>query len=87
MIGEIAHNEPLAVLFRQSVIEQRTTLVTTIWKRATDRGEILPGDWRLYTQMLMGPIIIRTVITAEPLDPTFCTALVEVILCAARFRD
>ena len=37
--------------------------------------------------MLMGPIIIRTVSTAEPLDPTFGTALVEVILCAARFRD
>ena len=47
MIGEIAHNEPLAVLFSQSVIEQRTTLVTTIWERATARGEILPGDWRL----------------------------------------
>jgi AcrR family transcriptional regulator len=82
-IGEMAHNEEVARIFREAVLEQRIALVGAMFDRAVARGEVAePLDRRLCAQMLMGPIIVRVVITGESADMTVGAAVVEGVLKA-----
>lgn len=82
-IGEMAHNAELAALFREAVVEQRLAMLVAIFERAVARGEIAPGeDWRLISEMLVGAVMFRVVVTGEPVDARVGATLVVALLRA-----
>ena len=82
-IGEMAHNPDLAALFREAVVEQRLAMLAEIFERAARRGEITPGeDWRLISEMLVGAVMFRVVVTGEPVDAQVGATLVVALLRA-----
>ncbi|GMU41970.1 MAG: TetR family transcriptional regulator [Chloroflexota bacterium] len=86
-IGEMAHNPELAALFRAAVVERRLAALTEIFERAAQRGEIPPGeDWRLLSEMLVGAVMFRVVVTGEPVTHEVGVALVDAVLLAAHAR-
>lgn len=86
-IGEMAHNDDLARLFRAAVAEERIRMLSGIFERAAARGEVPPGqDWPLLAQMLVGPVMFRVVVTGEPVTRAVGEALVDAVLLAAHAR-
>ncbi len=86
-IGEMAHNEDLARLFRAAVAEERIRMLSGIFERAAARGEVPPRqDWSLLAQMLVGPVMFRVVVTGEPVTHEVGVALVDAVLLAAHAR-
>ncbi|MPZ98788.1 MAG: TetR family transcriptional regulator [Dehalococcoidia bacterium] len=87
LVGELAHNEELAVAFRLSFVSERRAIVEAIAQRAKDRGEIAAGgDTSLLPELLAGPMFMRLLLTGDPIDEPFVGRLVERVLAAFEAR-
>ena len=75
VIAESRNHPELATIWHETVVEPGIQLLTGLIKAAQARGEIRPGDPRLFAYGLMGPMVLSMVwretfepIGAEPLD-------------------
>ena len=58
-------------------------MLTEVFERAAARGEIPPGqDWVLLTELLIGPVLFRAVVTGEPVNG-FGADVVDAVLRVA----
>ena len=75
VIAESRNHPELATIWHETVVEPGVQLLTGLIKAAQARGEIRPGDPRLFAYGLMGPMVLSMVwretfepIGALPLD-------------------
>ena len=75
VIAESRNHPELATIWHETVVEPGIRLLTGLIAAAQARGEIRPGDPRLFAYGLMGPMVLSMVwretfepIGAEPLD-------------------
>ncbi|NJC42617.1 AcrR family transcriptional regulator [Brevundimonas alba] len=75
VIAESRNHPELATIWHETVVEPGITLLSGLIAAAQARGEIRPGDPRLYAFGLMGPMVLSMVwretfepIGAKPLD-------------------
>jgi AcrR family transcriptional regulator len=58
VIAESRNFPDIARIWREDVVEQVLSLVSRLIERAQRRGEVVPGDPRLYAFSLMGPLVM-----------------------------
>ena len=75
VIGESRNFPELARIWRDRVLLPGVTLMTGLIARAQERGEVKPGDPRLYAFGFMGPVLLSVIwretfvpVGAEPFD-------------------
>lgn len=75
VIAESRNHPELAAIWRETVVEPGVTLISGLIAAAQARGEVRPGDPRLYAFGLMGPMVLSMVwretfepVGAEPID-------------------
>jgi AcrR family transcriptional regulator len=79
-LGEGQVDEEFASLFRERFIKPRRELVSVIFDRAVERGQIRRGlDRELVLDMIYGPGFYRMMIRREPLDPEGVDAMVSAL--------
>jgi AcrR family transcriptional regulator len=79
MVAATAHSDELAETVHQ-FMSRRVALTAPIVERAIERGE-LPADTdpRLVIEALVGPIWFRLLLTGEPIENAFLSALVTLV--------
>lgn len=69
LVSDLATDVELATAFRVQVVERRITDVHTILERAARRGEVAAElDAGFVTEMLLGPVYYRLLLSGEALD-------------------
>lgn len=75
VIAESRNHPELARIWRETVVEPGVQLMSGLIARAQARGEVRPGDPRLFAFGLMGPMVLSMVwretfepVGAEPVD-------------------
>ena len=75
VIAESRNHPELATIWRESVVEPGVELMSGLITKAQARGEVRPGDPRLFAFGLMGPMVLSMVwretfepVGAEPID-------------------
>ena len=75
VIAESRNHPELASIWRESVVEPGVLLISGLIAAAQARGEVRPGDPRLFAFGLMGPMVLSMVwretfepVGAEPVD-------------------
>ena len=75
VIAESRNHPELATIWRESVVEPGVQLMSGLIAAAQARGEVRPGDPRLFAFGLMGPMVLSMVwretfepVGAEPVD-------------------
>jgi AcrR family transcriptional regulator len=75
VIAESRNHPELAEVWRESVVEPGVTLLSGLIAQAQARGEVRPGDPRLFAFGLMGPMVLAIVwretfepVGAQPID-------------------
>lgn len=88
LIGEAAANPQLAEQFRQRLVQPRRDALVVMIDRAVARGE-LPSDVDrgVLADVLIGPLLHRTIITGEAVDQTVAGHVVELALSGAERPD
>lgn len=83
LIGGIIHamqgDPELAGIMRAQIARNKQTVGEVIAKRALDRGEDVP-DVELLRDVLTGQLIVRLLITGEPVDDAYLSQLVDRVL-------
>ncbi|MBM3525511.1 MAG: TetR family transcriptional regulator [Alphaproteobacteria bacterium] len=81
VVGEMAHDERLAESMRTTVIARRIAVMGRVFGRAIARSEIPTGtEWWLHAQRVIGPVMMRTLLTHEPIDDALIERLVSLEL-------
>ncbi len=77
VVGQMGHDVALAEAMRSTVMVRRIAVMERVFTRAIRRGEI-PWDteWWLCTQRMVGPLLMRTLLTHEPIDQELVAKLV-----------
>ncbi|OGN43709.1 MAG: TetR family transcriptional regulator [Caulobacterales bacterium RIFCSPHIGHO2_01_FULL_70_19] len=75
VIAESRNHPELAAIWRETVVEPGVALISGMIAKAQARGEVRPGDPRLFAFGLMGPMVLSMVwretfepVGAEPID-------------------
>lgn len=75
VIAESRNHPELAAIWREAVVEPGVQLISGLIAAAQARGEVRPGDPRLFAFGLMGPMVLSMVwretfepVGAEPID-------------------
>lgn len=75
VIAESRNHPELASIWRETVVEPGVALISGLIAKAQARGEVRPGDPRLFAFGLMGPMVLSMVwretfepVGAEPID-------------------
>ncbi len=75
VIAESRNHPELAAIWRDTVVEPGVALISGLIAKAQARGEVRPGDPRLFAFGLMGPMVLSMVwretfepVGAEPVD-------------------
>lgn len=75
VIAESRNHPELAAIWRETVVEPGVQLMSGLIAKAQARGEVRPGDPRLFAFGLMGPMVLSMVwretfepVGAEPVD-------------------
>lgn len=77
VVGEMAHDPRLAEAMRTTVMARRIAALGRVFARAIERGEIpADTDWWLHSQRVVGPLMMRTLVTHEPIDDDLIERLV-----------
>jgi AcrR family transcriptional regulator len=81
MVVAAATHPDLAELLQQGWLRLRRQVVTAILAAAVARGELRPGfDADLTTDLLLGPIYYRLLVTTDPVRPALAARLVDAVL-------
>lgn len=77
LIADLAADPELAEAFRRTFIDPKRTRVALLLDRAVSRGQLDSGvDAELVTDLLVGPVLWRAILTGAPLDERFISGLV-----------
>jgi AcrR family transcriptional regulator len=84
LIGELARDPELAAAMREAFVSKRRRVLFRIFDDAIETGE-LPSDLdrHLAADLLFGPIMLRALVTGEPLPERLAATLVDALLGAA----
>ncbi len=83
IVAAAAASEPLADTVR-TFMTRRVELTDVIIERAIERGEVPAGtDPRVVVEAIVGPIWYRLLLTGEPIDDQFVTAVTELVVAGA----
>ena len=78
---EAAERDPLVREFHCDFSAERRAVLVDVLRDAIEAGELSPGaDPELLTDALLGPIVMRRLMSYEPFDPKLVPALVDQIL-------
>ncbi|HEX6419792.1 MAG TPA: TetR/AcrR family transcriptional regulator [Acidimicrobiales bacterium] len=82
---EAAERDPTVRDFHGRFSAERRAVLVDLLRGAVESGELPPGtDPGLLADALVGPIVVRRLLLAEPVDPDIAPALVDQLLPAAR---
>lgn len=85
VVGQMGRDPALAEAMRVAVVARRMAVMEAIFRRAVIRGEIPAAtDWWLSAQRLVGPVMMRVLLTREPVDAAFIARLVAFEVRAIR---
>lgn len=77
VVGQMGHDVALTEAIRSTVMAQRMSAMHRLFERAIARGEIPPDtDWWLHTQRVIGPLLMRVLLTHESIDQEFVAKVV-----------
>lgn len=79
-----AHTDPDFDTWVIDYWHESTAELLAPFERATERGEIEGANAPVLLEMLMGPMVMRTVVLKERLTPAFARDLAEQVIRAAR---
>jgi hypothetical protein len=83
LVADIAADPELADLYLKEYATPRRASVWRTLQRAVDRGELRPDiDFAFVSDLLIGPLFMRSVVWGQPLDPKMAQATVDVVLAA-----
>jgi AcrR family transcriptional regulator len=78
LVADLGADPDLAAAFRQTFIDPKRARVALLLDQAVARGQLDPGvDAELVTDLLVGPVLWRAILTGAPLDEGFISGLVD----------
>jgi AcrR family transcriptional regulator len=82
MVGATVSNPALAAHYRAQIIDPRRARIADILCAGIAAGEVRPDvDVELAVDQVVGPLLYRRVFARdEPIDPSYCAALVDALL-------
>ena len=81
LVPALADDEELATEFRQTLVALRRQEMARVAERGVARGDLRAGaHLDLISDLVVGPLFWRLLMTGEPLDESFATRLVETAL-------
>jgi AcrR family transcriptional regulator len=85
MVAAARAHPDLAELLQQGWIRVRRRVVSSIFEAAAARGDIGPDvDVDLLSDLLIGPIYYRLLVTNEPVQPSLAPRLVDAVMATIR---
>jgi AcrR family transcriptional regulator len=85
LANDLPTDEELSSAFRTHIIGPKVERVTAIMARAARRGDVPEGvDCVLVTDMLIGPILWRSMLTEQPLNDEALGRIVDHVLTGIR---
>lgn len=80
MMAEATRNPELGTALRDAVAGPRRGAAASVLSRGISRGELSPGiDRELGLDLLISPLVLRLLLTEEPVDDAYLTRLTAVI--------
>jgi len=85
LANDLPTDEELSSAFRTRIVGPKLERVTTIMARAAERGEVPEDvDCVLVTDMLLGPVLWRSMLTEQPLNDEALGRIVDHVLTGIR---
>ncbi len=83
LVADVAADPELAELYLNEYATPRRASVWRALQRGVDRGELRPDmDFAFVSDLLIGPLFMRSVVWGQPLDVGMAKATVDVVLAA-----
>jgi AcrR family transcriptional regulator len=83
LVADLVGDPELAETYLSDYVGLRRSAVYAALQRGIDRGELRPGvDLSLIYDMLIGPLLMRSVVSGEQLGPDMAEQIVDAMLAA-----
>jgi AcrR family transcriptional regulator len=83
LVADVAIDPELADLYLREYASPRRTSVWRALQRGVDRDELRAGiDFAFVSDLLIGPLFMRSVVWGQPLDPSMAKKTVDVVMAA-----
>jgi hypothetical protein len=80
----MSRNEELATAVRAALVTERQRGLMEVIERGKRRGEIRPDvDARVMIDLLGGPMVLRRLITGDPVNQRLALAIVDLVMDGA----
>jgi len=84
LVDAMSRNEELAVAVRSLLVTERQRGLRRLIERGIERGEIRADvDARVMVDLLGGPVVLRRLITGDPVTPRLARSIVDLVLDGA----
>lgn len=81
LVDAMSRNAELAQAVRAVLVTERQRSLLGVIKRGVERGEIRPDvDARVMVDLLGGPVVLRRLITGDPVTPRLARTIVDLVL-------
>ena len=83
LVADVATDPELADLYLKEYASPRRASVWRALQRGVDRGELRAGvDFAFVSDLLIGPLFMRSVVWGQPLEPRMAKMTVDVVMAA-----
>ena len=84
LVDAISRDDELATAVRNVLVAERQRRLGTLIERGKERGEIRPDvDERVMVDLLGGPVVLRRLITGEPVNQRLVRTIVDLVMDGA----
>jgi hypothetical protein len=84
LVDAMSRNAELAEAVRAVLVTERQRSLLSVIKRGVERGEIRADvDARVMVDLLGGPVVLRRLITGDPVTPRLARTIVDLVLDGA----
>jgi AcrR family transcriptional regulator len=84
LVDAMSRNEELAEAVRAVLVNERQRVLIDVIERGKRRGEIRPDvDARVMVDLLGGPVVLRRLITGDPVNQRLAHAIVDLVMDGA----
>jgi AcrR family transcriptional regulator len=84
LVDAMSRNAELAEAVRAVLVTERQRSLLSLILRGIERGEIRPDvDARVMVDLLGGPVVLRRLITGDPVTPRLARTIVDLVLDGA----
>ena len=81
LVDAMSRNAELAEAVRAVLVTERQRSLLSLIQRGIERGEIRPDvDARVMVDLLGGPVVLRRLITGDPVTPRLARTIVDLVL-------